>query len=168
MSQFDLALGFDWNSQSSLGSAALAQLQVCLSEALAGDTTRVASFYGELGVGDQLDVSIVDITGNSQLQLEVINAIVIFSRADRSASAAISPLESRYLVGAGASLEATRTLDDNAAYNVEGAPTWQLGQHLVDNDGTFAFSAAIIVRDLATEALRTFTVDPEMQVGSGT
>lgn len=92
--------------------------------------------------------------------------MLIFSRAKRSIDNALSPLAVRYLAAAGGGLGASRSLEDNRAYNVVAAPTWSLGSAAIVNNGAFAFSAALIVMDPATEALRTFSVDPEMEVGS--
>ncbi len=165
MAAFNLMFGFDWNSRAMFGASSIVQLQVSLSEALDGDATRMASFYGEINEGDTLDVSFVDITGDNALELELITAVVVFSGAQRSQSDVASPLATRYLAEAGVNLGASRTLTDNQAYNVQNAPTWTLGQASVINSGTFAFSGSILVDDPATGVLKTYAVDPEMQVG---
>ena len=165
MATFKLELGFDWNSKAKLFPTGFAQLQLCLTEALGPDSGRMASFYGEIRQQDLLEVSIVDITAEPSLSLELVTAYLIFSGAERSETNIASPLATRYLAGAAVGLSETLSRVDNHAYNVENAPTWQLGQDLVVNEGTFAFSASILVYEWETGILRTFIVDPEMQVG---
>ena len=168
MAFFNLAFGFDWTIRPNLVIPFAAQLQCCISQIVGAERSRMASFFGELNIGDVLDFSIVDITGDKSLELEVISTMIVFSRASRSTTGSSSPLECRYLAVAGDPLAATRTFEDNKAYDVEAAPTWSFRQTSIVHDGTFVFGAVAVVYDPITEALRTFILDPEMEVGSGT
>ncbi len=179
MPQFNLEFAFDWNSRSLIRLTPFAQLQLCLTESTSESQRKMASFFGQMKVGDQLRVAIVDMTGQEGPSLELISSLVVFSRADRSGlaaassradpsgAAAASPLASRYLSSAALELAATRTVENNRAYNVLRAPTWSLGVQPIVHSGMFKFSASVIVFDPVANELRSYSVDPEMEVGSG-
>ncbi|MEM7588520.1 MAG: hypothetical protein AAF560_34345 [Acidobacteriota bacterium] len=164
MANFNLAFGFDWNSKPRFGPSSFAQLQLCLTEILEPERERIAGLFGEIQERDTLEVSIVDITGDNALVLELITACVVFSGAERSQSKIASPLNERYIAGASPILSEKFGYRDSCAYKVENAPTWLLAQEDVLHSGTFAFSAVILVYEPASGELRNFIVDPEMQV----
>ena len=157
MADYTLALGFAWDSVQLPGSSVYS-LQVCLTTGNR-DNPEPVSFY-LLPQNSSLEVLLVNLSGGDA-DHRGVSTILTFDKAWRSEYDHRTPFDDPYL----ATVLGETDWGDFPQFAVKNAPHWFVQERQLLQLGTFTFSSLALVYHPESQGLRTFVVDPEMQVG---